>query len=260
MAASVRCLAAFSSRRFMGFLSRPLLSRLPSQPLGVPRHFPPFVPVAGTQATASREFATAFNLEPLVGGSAPDFEADAYMPSGKIEKLSLQALLQAHDGVCLLFYPLDFTFVCPTELVAYNKEAASFKEKNWALVGISVDSAHAHAAWSRMPPSEGGVGALSFPLVSDLTKEISRSFRLLSRGAYSLRGCVLIDKLGTVRHMTVNDASMGRNVEETLRVIDMISHLSVNKTRVCPACWVKGSQDMAPSVQGVQDYVAGLKK
>lgn len=228
--------------------------------LAVPRFFATVTSPKVSGGGSPRAFSTLSHDEPIVGNPAPDFEADAFMPSGEIEKVSLRNLLERHNGVCLVFYPLDFTFVCPTELRAFNKKADEFKEKNWALLGVSVDSVYSHGAWSRLPPSEGGIGALSFPLVSDLSKAISRSFRLLKNGAVSLRGCVLIDKEGIVRHTTINDLSMGRSVEETLRVVDMIDYVSQNGAKVCPANWAKGRDSMNPTLQGVKDYyVTSLK-
>lgn len=223
--------------------------------LAVPQAFA--LPAAAGAATlARRQFSVQARSQPLVGAKAPEFEADAYMPSGEIAKVSLRGLLEKYDGVCLLFYPLDFSFVCPTELLAFNQKAGEFKQKNWALVAVSVDSVHSHGAWSRLPPSEGGVGPLSFPLLSDLSKEISRSYCLLQKETISLRGCVLVDKDGLVKHMTVNDLSMGRNVEETLRVIDMVNHIRKNGAQVCPANWAKGKPGMSPTLQGVKDYAS----
>lgn len=242
--------------RFVSGSSAPLLAiggsfRSPAIPL---LHYGASTPAA------VRAFATSIGGEPLVGHQAPDFEADALMPSGQVEKVSLMSLLEQYDGVCLLFYPLDFSFVCPTELLAYNDKAEEFKEKNWAFLAVSVDSVFAHGAWCRLSPSEGGVGRLSFPLVSDITKKISRSYGLLLKETAALRGCVLIDKQGLVRQMTVNDMGLGRNVEETLRGIDMIIHLTNNKTKVCPAGWIKGKQALSATQDAVKDYLKSLNK
>ncbi|KAL8432492.1 hypothetical protein ACSSS7_004586 [Eimeria intestinalis] len=146
--------------------------------------------------THARAFSTDAAVDPLVGRKAPDFEADAHMPSGENGKVSLNELLQKHDGVCLVFYPMDFTFVCPTELRSFNAKQDEFQSRNWMVLGMSVDSVHSHGAWCRMSPTEGGLGPLWYPLVSDLSKNITRSFGLLTGGTVALRGCVLIDKKG----------------------------------------------------------------
>ncbi|KAL8272944.1 hypothetical protein Esti_003112 [Eimeria stiedai] len=210
--------------------------------------------------THSRAFSTDASGNPLVGRQAPDFEADAHMPSGETGKVSLKELLQKHDGVCLVFYPMDFTFVCPTELRSFNAKKDEFQARNWMVLGMSVDSVHSHGAWCRLSPTEGGLGPLWYPLVSDLSKNITRSFGLLTGGTVALRGCVLIDKKGLVRHMTINDLSMSRSVDEVLRVIDMINHLAKNQKNVCPANWTKGKPGMEPSLQGLKDFVSRQEK
>ncbi|KAL8441694.1 hypothetical protein Emed_007524 [Eimeria media] len=286
-----RCLvsAAPLSRSLTGTFSRAYTSALgPLQPAAAATTAA--VGAAGrvtTAVTHSRAFSTDASGDPLVGRKAPDFEADAHMPSAATAaaaaataaaaaaaaaaattttaaaaagwengKVSLKDLLQKHDGVCLVFYPMDFTFVCPTELRSFNAKQDEFQSRNWMVLGMSVDSVHSHGAWCRLSPTEGGLGPLWYPLVSDLSKNITRSFGLLTGGTVALRGCVLIDKNGLVRHMTINDLSMSRSVDEVLRVIDMINHLAKNEKNVCPANWTKGKPGMEPSLQGLKDFVS----
>ena len=154
----------------------------------------------------------------------------------------------------LIFYPADFTFVCPSELIAFNRRLEEFTKRNVKLVGISVDSPYAHLTWKKMPINEGGVGKLDFPLVSDLNKDISYEYGVLSEDGVALRASFLIDKNGVVRHQIINDLPLGRDVDETLRIIDALQFYEQNGD-VCPANWHKGDEAINPTPQGIADYL-----
>ena len=190
----------------------------------------------------------------LVGKQAPDFKAQAVMPDGSFQELSLSSMQGKY--VVLFFYPLDFTFVCPSEIIAFHNQVAAFKERNVELVGVSVDSHFTHHAWRNTAPENGGIGAIDYPLVADLTKSISADYDvLLPDGSVSFRGLFLIDKSGLVRHQVVNDLPLGRNVAEALRMVDALQFFEENG-EVCPANWSKGKAGMKPSAEGVASYLA----
>ena len=190
----------------------------------------------------------------LVGKPAPDFTASAVMGDNSInDKFKLSDLRGKY--VVLFFYPLDFTFVCPTELVAFNARLAEFHKRNCEVIGVSVDSKFSHVAWKSMPLEKGGVGNLGYPMVSDLTKSISRDYDVHIEGAgIALRGSFLIDKNGTVMHQVVNALPLGRNVDEMLRMVDALQHFEANG-EVCPAGWNKGKAAMKASPDGVASFL-----
>ena len=157
--------------------------------------------------------------------------------------------------VLLFFYPLDFTFVCPSEIIAFDKKIDAFKEKNCEVIGVSVDSHFSHWAWKNTPVNKGGIGNVRFPLVADITKEISRSYGVLLNDSVALRGLFLIDKEGIVRHALVNDLPLGRSVDEALRVLDALQ-FTEKHGEVCPANWHAGEEGMTPSADGVASYLA----
>ena len=190
----------------------------------------------------------------LVTKEAPDFTAQAVMPDNTIkEDFSLSALRGKH--VVLFFYPLDFTFVCPTEIIAFNRKLDEFKKRGVEVVGVSVDSQFSHFAWKNTKPENGGIGDIQFPLVADLSKNIARNYGILFGEEVALRGLFLIDKEGIVRHCVINDLPLGRSVDETLRMVDALQFFEENG-EVCPANWHKGEDGMAPSADGVADYLA----
>ena len=190
----------------------------------------------------------------LVTKEAPDFTAQAVMPDNTIkEDFSLSALRGKH--VVLFFYPLDFTFVCPTEIIAFNRKLDEFKKRGVEVVGVSVDSQFSHFAWKNTKPENGGIGNIQFPLVADLSKNIARSYGVLFGEEVALRGLFLIDKEGIIRHCVINDLPLGRSVDETLRMVDALQFFEENG-EVCPANWHKGEDGMAPSADGVADYLA----
>lgn len=194
------------------------------------------------------------SLNVLVTKQAPDFTATALMPDNTFnEKFTLSSFLGKY--VVIFFYPLDFTFVCPSEIIAFDKKLPEFKRRNCEMMGVSVDSHFTHLAWKNTPVNKGGIGNVQFPLVSDLNKEISRKYGILFNDAISLRGLFLIDKKGIVRHSVVNDLPLGRNVDEALRMVDALQ-FTEEFGEVCPANWRKGEEGMKPTAEGVASYLA----
>jgi peroxiredoxin (alkyl hydroperoxide reductase subunit C) len=190
----------------------------------------------------------------LIKKPAPDFTAEAVLKNGDFKELTLSSY-RDRNYVALFFYPLDFTFVCPSEIIAFSKRAKAFEERNTQIIGVSVDSKFSHYAWRNTPVEKGGIGAIEFPLVSDITKEISRDYGVLLDDAVALRGTFIIDKAGIVRHATLNDLPIGRNVDETIRVIDALQFNEAHG-EVCPAGWQKGKQGMQATATGVASYLA----
>ncbi|MDR2877276.1 MAG: peroxiredoxin [Chromatiales bacterium] len=195
----------------------------------------------------------------LVTKPAPDFTATAVMPDNSFDEAFSLSRYKGKSYVVLFFYPLDFTFVCPSELIAFDNRIDKFKERNVQVVGCSVDSHYTHAAWRNTPVDRGGIGELRYPLVADLTKSIARDYDVLVNDAVALRGSFLIDKDGIVRHQVVNDLPLGRNVNEMLRMIDALQ-FNEQHGEVCPAGWEEGKKGMKPSAAGVADYLAKESK
>jgi peroxiredoxin (alkyl hydroperoxide reductase subunit C) len=191
----------------------------------------------------------------LVGQPAPDFTAAAVLPDNQIDEgFSLSSYLKGSYGV-LFFYPLDFTFVCPSEILAHHHRVAAFAERNTKLIGVSVDSHFTHLAWRNTPVDKGGLGQIGFPLVADLTKDIARSYGVLLPGGVALRGTFLIDRNGIVQSQHVNNLPLGRNVDEALRLVDALQ-FHEEHGEVCPAGWSKGKAGMKADPKGVADYLA----
>jgi len=189
----------------------------------------------------------------LVTKQAPEFEAEAVMPNNSFETVSLSSYRGKY--VVVFFYPLDFTFVCPSEILAFNRQIEDFKAKGCELLGISVDSIYTHLAWKNTSVDQGGIGAVQFPLISDLSKSISTDYGVLLEDGVALRGLFLIDREGLVRHQLVNDLPLGRNVDEALRVIDALQFHETHG-EVCPANWRPGDDAMKPTPEGVADYLS----
>jgi len=189
----------------------------------------------------------------LVTKEAPDFTAQAVMPDNSFSELSLSSYRGKY--VVLFFYPLDFTFVCPSEIIAFDKQASAFEEKNAQVIGVSVDSQFTHLAWKNTPVDRGGIGQVKYPLVADLDKSISRDYGVLLDGGVALRGLFLIDREGIIRHALVNDLPLGRNVGEALRMLDALQ-FTEEHGEVCPANWKEGEEAMKPTAEGVADYLA----
>jgi peroxiredoxin (alkyl hydroperoxide reductase subunit C) len=193
-------------------------------------------------------------MNPFIGKPAPDFDAKVVMPDNKIvHDFNIKKYLKGYKGI-IFFYPLDFTFVCPSEIIAFNNRLGEFSARNTKIIGISVDSHFSHRAWKATPVSKGGIGNIQFPLVSDLKKEIASAYNVLNEEGVSYRATFLIDNHFNIRHYLVNDLPLGRNVDETLRIIDALDHHSTHG-EVCPAGWQKGDQGMSPTQQGVSDYL-----
>ncbi len=191
----------------------------------------------------------------LVGKQAPDFTAPAVMGNNDIvEEFKFSDHIKGNYAL-LFFYPLDFTFVCPSEILAFDHRMAQFEEKGVKVVAVSVDSHFTHLAWKNTPVNEGGLGQVKFPLVADLTKSISSDYDVLMDGAIAFRGSFLIDKEGIVRHQVVNDLPLGRNVDEALRMVDALQ-FTEEHGEVCPAGWEKGKPGMDASPEGVAKYLA----
>jgi len=192
-------------------------------------------------------------LTTLVTQQAPDFTAEAVMPDNSFGSITLSGFKGKY--VLLFFYPLDFTFVCPSEILAFNKKVGEFKTRNTEVIGVSVDSKFTHLAWKNTAIENGGIGDIQYPLVQDLNKEIAKSYGILFGGSVALRGLFLIDPTGKVRHSVINDLPLGRSVDEALRMVDAVQ-FSDTHGEVCPANWKQGEDAMKPTAAGVASYLA----
>ncbi len=191
----------------------------------------------------------------LVTKKAPDFTAAAVLGNGEIvEDFNLYENI-GEKGAVLFFYPLDFTFVCPSELIAFDHRLKEFHDRGINVIGCSVDSQFSHFAWRETPVDKGGIGRVGYPIVADLTKQIAADYDVLLDGGVALRGSFLIDKDGTVRHAVINDLPLGRNIDEMLRMVDAMLFTNEHG-EVCPANWVEGKEGMKPDANGVADYLA----
>lgn len=191
----------------------------------------------------------------LVGKPAPDFTVTAVMGNNEInEGFNLLSHVKGKYAV-LFFYPLDFTFVCPSEILAFDHRYQDFKDRNTEVIAVSVDSQFSHLAWKNTPVNNGGLGQVKFPMVADLTKSIARDYDVLINDAVALRGTFLIDRDGVVRHQVVNDLPLGRNVDEAIRMVDALQFFEQHG-EVCPAGWQKGKPGMKASTAGVAEYLA----
>jgi len=194
-------------------------------------------------------------MKAFVGKEAPNFQSKAIMPDNEIEfEFDLRGYANGAK-VVLFFYPLDFTFVCPSEIIAFHNRLGEFASTNTKVVAVSVDSHFSHLAWKHMPHSKGGIGNVQFPIVSDLNKYVSSVYNVLNDDGISMRGTFIIDENFILRHMHVNDLPLGRNVDEVIRIISAIDHHN-EYGEVCPAGWDKGKEAMTASSEGVADYLA----
>lgn len=190
----------------------------------------------------------------LVPHKAPDFTAPAVMPDGTIkEDFKLSDLKGKY--VVLFFWPLDFTFVCPTEIIAHDHRFKQFKEKGVQVIGVSIDSQFTHHAWRSTPVNKGGIGEVQFPMVADVKHTIAHAYGVEHPDGVALRASFLIDKDGVVQHQVVNNLPLGRNVDEMLRIVDALQHFE-QYGEVCPAGWQKGSIGMKATTEGVASYLA----
>ncbi len=190
----------------------------------------------------------------LVTKPAPDFTATAVLADNSFDEEFKLSSLQG-KYVILFFYPLDFTFVCPTEILAFDEALENFHNRDAEVVGVSVDSHFTHAAWKRTDVGDGGIGPIRFPLVSDLRKNIARSYGVLLDDEVALRGLFLIDREGIIRHALVNDLPLGRNVSEALRLLDALRFHEL-RGDVCPANWTEGEEGIEESQDGIVDYLS----
>ena len=198
----------------------------------------------------------------LVGKRAPSFSCNAVMGDGTIEESFCFGDFASDKYAVVFFYPLDFTFVCPSEILAFANRYDAISAMNAVVIGVSVDSHHTHRAWRETSVSDGGIGAVPFPLAADLTREISRAYGVLTEAGDSyypegvaMRATFILDASGVVRHQVVNDEPLGRNIDEVLRVLDALQFFEENG-QVCPAGWTAGQQGMSNTPSGVAEYLS----
>lgn len=192
-------------------------------------------------------------MDSLVGKKAPYFEADAVI-AGDFTHVKLDDYQGKY--LCLFFYPLDFTFVCPTELHAFSDKIEEFKSRGCEVLACSIDSKFSHLAWLKTPKTKGGIEGVKYPIMADIQKTIARSYGTLFEDAgVAFRGLFMIDKNQVVRHVTINDLPLGRNVDEALRVLDAIQYHEEHG-EVCPANWKKGEKSMKADTKGLEDFFA----
>jgi peroxiredoxin 2/4 len=191
----------------------------------------------------------------LVGKTAPDFTAAAVMGDNSInESFNLAQYIKGKEAV-IFFYPLDFTFVCPSELIAFDHRLADFKSRGVEVIGVSIDSHFTHLAWKNTPINNGGIGQVGYPLVADIKHDICKAYDVEADGGVAYRGSFLINKAGVVVHQVVNDLPLGRDIDEMLRMVDALQFFEANG-EVCPAGWKKGKPGMGASTEGVAKYLA----
>lgn len=190
----------------------------------------------------------------LVGKKAPDFTATAVLGNNEIKDIKFSEFTKGKYAV-VFFYPLDFTFVCPSELIAFDKRLEEFKKRNVEVLGVSIDSQYTHLAWKNTPVEKGGIGQVGYALVADVKHEICRAFDVESEGGVAFRGSFLIDKSGVVQHQVVNNLPLGRNIDEMIRMVDALQFTEENG-EVCPAGWNKGKSGMKANPAGVADYLS----
>lgn len=194
----------------------------------------------------------------LVGKKAPDFKATAVLGNNEIKEIQFSEFTKGKYAV-VFFYPLDFTFVCPTELIAFDHRFEEFEKRGVQVIGVSIDSEHTHLAWKNTPVDKGGIGQVKYPLVADIKHELAKAFDVESEGGVAFRGSFLIDKAGVVRHQVINDLPLGRNIDEMIRTVDALQ-FTEQHGEVCPAGWNKGKKGMKADAAGVATYLAGNAK
>ncbi|WP_018990755.1 peroxiredoxin [Aromatoleum toluclasticum] len=190
----------------------------------------------------------------LVGKKAPDFTASAVLGNNEITNITFSEVTKGKYAV-VFFYPLDFTFVCPSELIAFDHRLDEFKKRGVEVLGVSIDSQFTHLAWKNTPVNNGGIGQVQYTLVADVKHEICRAYDVEAEGGVAFRGSFLIDKNGVVRHQVVNDLPLGRNIDEMIRMVDALQ-FTEEHGEVCPAGWNKGKAGMKASTSGVAEYLA----
>ena len=191
----------------------------------------------------------------LVTKEAPDFTTTAVMPNNSInDNFNLYENL-GENGAVLFFYPLDFTFVCPTEIITFNKKLDEFKKRGVNVIGVSIDSQFSHLAWKNTEINNGGIGQVQYPLVADLDKSIQKAYDVLLNESVALRASFLIDSDKIIRHAVINDLPLGRNIDEMLRMVDAVNFTNKHG-EVCPAGWQEGEEAMKPNPEGVAEYLS----
>ena len=190
-----------------------------------------------------------------VGMFAPDFSATAVVDQ-EFKDINLSQYRGKY--VVLFFYPLDFTFVCPTEITAFSDRYNDFSTKNTEVLGVSVDSKFTHLAWIQTPRNEGGIGDINYPLVSDLKREISQAYNVLNEDGEADRGLFIINPKGIIMHSTINKAPVGRNIDETLRILQAYQYVESHPDEVCPAGWTPGDKTMKEDPEGSKEYFSSL--
>jgi peroxiredoxin (alkyl hydroperoxide reductase subunit C) len=191
-------------------------------------------------------------MSAFVSAPAPDFSGEAYL-NGEFKKISLSDF--KGKKVVLFFYPLDFTFVCPTEIVAFTDKMEEFRKRNTEVVGVSVDSKFTHKAWAETERKDGGIKGVNYPLLSDINKKVAADYGVLLPDGIALRGLFIINKDGILKHATINHLDLGRNVEEVLRLLDAVD-FSEQHGEVCPANWKKGEKAMKPTAESLKQYMS----
>lgn len=191
----------------------------------------------------------------LVGKQAPDFSADAVVNGSEFVENFTLSQFRDKKHVVLFFYPLDFTFVCPTEMHAFQAKLAEFEARNVQVIACSVDSKFSHFAWLTTPAKKGGIEGVKYPMVADITKSIARAYDVLVDDAVAFRGLFLIDKSGVVQHQIVNNLPLGRSIDEALRMVDALQFFEEHG-EVCPANWHKGDKAMKADQKGLEEYFA----
>jgi peroxiredoxin (alkyl hydroperoxide reductase subunit C) len=194
----------------------------------------------------------------LVGKPAPDFTATAVLGNNEITTITFSKVTKGKYAV-VFFYPLDFTFVCPSELIAFDHRLEDFKKLNVEVLGVSIDSQFSHLAWKNTPIEKGGIGKVGYTLVADVKHEIAKAYDVESEGGVAFRGSFLIDRNGVVQHQVVNNLPLGRNIDEMLRMVDALQ-FTEEHGEVCPAGWSKGKAGMNASTEGVAKYLASHAK
>jgi alkyl hydroperoxide reductase subunit AhpC len=190
----------------------------------------------------------------LVGKPAPDFKTQAVMPDGSFKEVSLGDY-RGKQHVLLFFYPLDFTFVCPTEIIAFSDRVEEFKKRGVEVLSCSVDSKFSHLAWRNVPRTDGGIGTIQYPMLEDMTKNIATEYDVLLPGGVALRGLFLIDKNGVVQHQVVNNLPLGRSVDEAIRMVDALTFFEKNG-EVCPADFKPGDKGIKANPKDSKDFFA----
>ncbi|KAG1369736.1 2-Cys peroxiredoxin BAS1, chloroplastic [Cocos nucifera] len=255
----------FPSKPLTPKASLPPASGLLSKTLAVPKSFhglrrifhPPMVSFLRSSRRSFVVNALSGSEVPLVGNLAPDFEAEAVFDQEFI-KVKLSDYI-GKKYVILFFYPLDFTFVCPTEITAFSDRYSEFEKLNTEILGVSIDSVFSHLAWVQTDRKSGGLGDLKYPLISDVTKSISKSYGvLIPDQGIALRGLFIIDKEGVIQHSTINNLAIGRSVDETMRTLQALQYVQENPDEVCPAGWKPGEKSMKPDPKLSKEYFAAI--